>query len=367
MVSKRKALVALAASLMLIMGACGGGGDEGLVCKGDGDIATTGVGMSYDIGGRGDQSFNDLAAAALDNACDTEGITAQELEPASGGENREENLRLLADEGYGLLVPVGFAYQDIVYGIADDPTTDADESKTGVAADYPDQLFAIVDGGSNDIANVVGLTFAEHEGSFLVGAAAALKSETGIIGFIGGVNVPLIQKFQAGFEAGVAYINPDAEVKVQYLSEPPDFSGFGDPAKGKEAALGMYQQGADVVYHAAGGSGGGLFEAAKEVSDSSGSQVWAIGVDSDQINLVSEDLQPYILTSMMKRVDVAVGQAITDYLAGEDIGGQTFVFDLSVGGVDYSTTGGNLDDIKDQLDSIKQDIINGTITVPDSV
>jgi basic membrane protein A len=367
MVSKRRALVALAASLMLIMGACGGGDDEGLVCKGDGDIATTGVGMSYDIGGRGDQSFNDLAAAALDNACDNEGITAQELEPASGGENREENLRLLADEGYGLLIPVGFAYQDIVYGIADNPDTEEDESKTGVAADYPDQLFGIVDGGSNDIPNVVGMTFAEHEGSFLVGAAAALKSESGVIGFIGGVNVPLIQKFQAGFEAGVHYINPDAEVLVQYLSEPPDFSGFGDPAKGKEAALGMYQQDADVVYHAAGGSGGGLFEAAKEISDSSGSKVWAIGVDSDQINVVSEDLQPYILTSMLKKVDVAVGQTITSYLAGEDIGGQTFVFDLSVGGVDYSTSGGNLDDIKDQLDSIKQDIIDGTITVPDSV
>ena len=343
----------------LVAASCGG---AELTC--DGGENAPGVGMSYDIGGRGDQSFNDLAALALDGACANLGITAQELEPAAGGENREENLRLLAEEGYGLLVPVGFAYQPIVYGIADDPETAEDESKTGVAEDFPNQLFTIVDGGSNDIPNVIGLVFTEEQGSFLVGAAAAMKSQTGTVGFIGGVNVPLIQKFQAGFEAGVAFVDPNAEVIVQYLTEPPDFTGFNDPAKGKEAGLGMFQRGADIVFHAAGGSGGGMFEAAKEVSDSTGSKVWGIGVDSDQINIVDEDLKPFVLTSMIKKVDVAVGEAIARYVAGESIGGETFTFDLAIGGVDYSKTGGNVDDIAAELDAIKAQIIDGTIVVP---
>ncbi len=363
MLKRTRAGLAGLAVFTLVAAACGGGAE--LTCESDGDVGDVGIGLAYDIGGRGDQSFNDLAAAALDKACSEGNVTAQELEPAAGGENREENLRLLAEEGYGFLVPVGFAYQDIVGGIADNPDTAEDESKTGVAEDFPNQLFAIVDGPSSG-SNVVGIVFAEHEGSFLVGAAAAVKSETNTIGFIGGVNVPLIQKFQAGFEAGVAHINPDAEVIVQYLTEPPDFTGFNDPAKGKEAAVGMYDRGADIVFHAAGGSGGGLFEAAKERSDATGSKVWAIGVDSDQINIVDDDLKPYILTSMVKRVDVAVGQVIDSYVAGESIGGQTLAFDLSVDGVGYSTTGNNVDDISAQLDDLKAQIISGAIVVPDT-
>ena len=345
----------------LIVASCGGGAE--LTCEGEGDLATSGVGMAYDVGGRGDQSFNDLAAAALDDACDNLGITGQELEPTAGGENREENLRALAEEGYGMVVAVGFAYQDIVAGVADNPDTEEDESKEGVASQFPDTFFAVVD-GAIDQPNVVGLVFTEEQGSFLVGAAAALKSQTGKIGFIGGVETGLIQKFQAGFEAGVAEVNPDAEVIVQYLTQIPDFTGFNDPAKGKEAALAMYDAGADVVYHAAGGSGGGLFEAAKEVSDSTGSQVWAIGVDSDQINLVDDDLKPYILTSMLKRVDVAVGTAIERFTSGGVAGGETLTFDLELGGVDYSTTGGYIDDITSQLDELKAKIISGEIVVP---
>ncbi|MCJ7781617.1 MAG: BMP family ABC transporter substrate-binding protein, partial [Acidimicrobiia bacterium] len=308
------------------------------------------VGMAYDIGGRGDQSFNDSAAAGLDRAVTDYGVESQELEPTAGGENREENLRLLAESGFDLNFAIGFAFAEAV---------------TATAADYPDTNFAIVD-SVVDLPNVASLVFAEHEGSALVGAAAALKSQTGIIGFIGGVIIGLINKFEAGYRFGAEQINPDIEILVQYLTEPPDFSGFGDPAKGKEAGLAMYEQGADVVYHAAGGSGGGLFEAAKEVSTASGSKVWAIGVDSDQYLTAGTEVQDYILTSMLKRVDVAVYKTITNFVeSGQQSG--VLVFDLSVDGVGYSNSGGFVDDIKDQLDALRDQIIAGELVVPETV
>ncbi len=192
------------------------------------------------------------------------------------------------------------------------------------------------------------MTFAEEQGSFLVGAAAAMKSKTGHIGFIGGVENDLIKKFEAGYTAGAKQINPDITVDVKYISQPPDFSGFNDPAKGKEIAAAMYEGGADIVYAAAGGSGLGMFQAAKEYSDANNTHVCGIGVDSDQILTVGADLEPYVMTSMLKRVDVAVYNTIGDYLEGKAKVGTDAVFDLKVNGVAYSTTGGNLEDIKTQ-------------------
>jgi basic membrane protein A len=305
------------------------------------------IGMAYDIGGRGDQSFNDSAAAGLDKAIADVGIEANELEPTGGGENREENLRLLAESGHELVFGIGFAFAD---GI------------TAAATDFPDTNFAIVD-SVVELPNVASLVFAEEQGSALVGAAAALKSTTGKIGFIGGVDIDLIKKFQAGFEFGAKQIDPDIEILVQYLTSVPDFSGFGDPAKGKEAALAMYEAGADVVFHAAGGSGAGLFEAAKETSDTSGSHVWAIGVDSDQINQVNEELKPFILTSMLKQVGVSVYTTIVAFVGTGAQSGVT-VFELSNDGVGYSTTGGFVDDIVGQLDEMKDSIIDGDLEVP---
>ncbi|MGB9359469.1 MAG: BMP family ABC transporter substrate-binding protein [Acidimicrobiia bacterium] len=306
------------------------------------------VGMAYDIGGRGDKSFNDSAAAGLDKAVTDYGIETQELEPTAGGENREENLRLLAESGFNQIFAIGFAFAD---------------GLTSTATDYPDTSFAIID-AVVDLPNVASLVFAENEGSALVGAAAALKSTTGTIGFIGGVNIGLINKFEAGYIFGAEQINPDIEVIVQYLTEPPDMSGFNDPAKGKESALAMFDQGADIVYHAAGGSGGGLFEAAKEVSESSGTKVWAIGVDSDQYLTAGEDLQEYILTSMLKRVDVAVYATITNFLNDGNQSG-VVVFDLAADGVGYSSSGGFVDDIADQLDELRAQIVSGDLVVPD--
>ncbi|WP_239103882.1 BMP family lipoprotein [Microbispora corallina] len=303
------------------------------------------VGLAYDIGGRGDGSFNDAAAAGLDKAVSELGVDKKELEATQGETDaqKEERLRLLATGGYNPVVAVGFAYS---------------ASVAKVAKEFPDTKFAIVDDDAATGANITNLLFAEEQGSFLVGVAAALKSTKGNIGFVGGVDVPLIHKFEAGYEAGAKAVKPDIKIQTKYLSQPPDFSGFGDPAKGKTAAQGMYDAGADVVYQAAGGSGGGVFEAAKAAG------AMAIGVDSDQAALPAYDkVKDVIITSMLKKVDVAVFDFLKNYSAGTVKGGPTR-YDLKAGGVDYSTTGGKIDDIKSKIDDYKQKIISGEITVP---
>ena len=302
------------------------------------------VGMAYDVTGRGDKSFNDAAASALEKAQTDLGVTFEESTPTGDGD-RAERLQGLVDAGAGLVQGNGFLFHDSI---------------TSVAGANPDVSFTIVD-DVVDAPNVASLVFAEEQGSFLVGAAAALKSQTGTIGFIGGVENELIQKFEAGYAAGAKAVNPDIEILTNYISQPPDFSGFNDPTKGKEIAAAQYQGGADVVYSAAGGSGLGAFQAAAEAG--APGEVWGIGVDSDQYNLVPAELQPYILTSMLKRVDVATYNTIDAFCKGEFAAG-TQVFDLSVDGVGYSTTGGFIDDITDQLDTFKEQIISGDIEVP---
>src|SRR5690606_26411781 len=208
-------------------------------------------------------------------------------------------------------------------------------------------------------------TFAEEQGSFLVGVAAALNTQTNTVGFIGGVGgFGLIEKFEAGFQAGVHAVNPDITIIPQYITQAPDFDGFVAPDRGREIALAMYEQGADVIYHAAGGSGAGLFEAAAEYSESSGSKVWAIGVDSDQYNTAAPEVQEYILTSMLKRVDVAVYEIVKAQQDGTFTAGNV-VYDLSVDGVGYSTSGGCLTDEQiATIEDYKQQIIGGAIEVP---
>ena len=302
------------------------------------------VGLAYDIGGRGDQSFNDAAAAGLDKAKSELGITANEAEAGQGEPEsaKEERLRLLAQNGFNPVIAVGFAYS----------------GATGkVAKEFPDTQFAIIDDAGAVGPNIANLTFAEHEGSFLVGAAAALKSKTGNIGFVGGVEVPLIKKFEAGFAAGAKAVKPDIKVQTKYLTQPPDFSGFGDPAKGKTAAEGMFQGGADVVYQAAGGSGGGVFEAAKAANG------MAIGVDSDQAKTAAEGVRDVIITSMLKKVDVAVFDFIKSVTEDAFKAGEV-VYDLKKDGVGYSTTGGQVEDIKAQLEDYKAKIVSGEIKVP---
>ena len=308
------------------------------------------VGLAFDVGGRGDQSFNDAAALGLDTAAaEFKGIETKDA-TASADESeavREERLQQLIEAGFNNIVAVGFAYANAV---------------GKVAAANPDVKFAIVDDASeaSQGPNVMNLTFAANEGSFLVGAAAALKSETGHIGFVGGVQVGLIQNFQAGFEAGAKAVKPDIKIDVNYLTQPPDFSGFGDPAKGEVAAKAMFDSGADIVYHAAGGSGGGVFNAAKAAGK------WAIGVDADQALTASPEVQDIIMTSMIKRVDVGVYNFVKSIHDGTFTAGE-HVFDLAADGVGYSTTGGHIDDIAPQLEEFKAQIIAGSITVPTEV
>ena len=341
-------LAALFSASILALTACGGGGDDTASDGGSDSDGGSGsglkVGLAYDVGGRGDQSFNDSAAAGLDRADEEFGLDPQES-AAEDGESesaREERLRTFVEAGYDPVIAVGFAYEAAV---------------AKVAEEYPDSNFAIIDSETVEADNVANLVFAEEEGSFLVGAAAALKTETDNVGFIGGVETPLIQKFEAGYVAGAEAVNPDIEVQTTYLTQVPDFSGFADPARGKTAAEGMFDNGADIVYHAAGGSGGGVFEAASE------SDGLAIGVDSDQYETADPSVQDVIMTSMLKNVDVAVYEYLAAVNEGDFPSGITR-YDLAVDGVGYSTSGGQVDDIADQLDEYKQQIIDGEIEVP---
>ncbi|MBI1758238.1 MAG: BMP family ABC transporter substrate-binding protein [Actinobacteria bacterium] len=335
----------------VLLAACGGNGtstNAGSSTATSGAAAGPKVGMAYDVGGRGDQSFNDAAARGLDKAKSTYNASALEAEATQGETDaqKEDRLRQLADAGYNPIIAVGFAYAGPL---------------GKVAKDYPKVKFAIIDDftpGTDTGDNIANLTFAENEGSYLVGVAAALKSKTGKLGYIGGVNTPLLQKFQAGFDAGVKAAKPTATVDDKYLTQPPDFGGFNDPAKGQTAAQGMYDKGVDVIFAAAGGSGAGVFKAAKA------SGKLAIGVDSDQYNQPALlDVKSVIMTSMLKKVDVAVFDFVTAVKDGKFVAGNR-VYDLKAGGVDYSTSGGMVDDIKATLDDYKQKIISGVIKVP---
>ncbi len=305
------------------------------------------VGLAFDVGGRGDASFNDAAAAGTDKAKTDLGVTTVSESTASASEAesaKQQRLEQMASQGLNPIVAVGFAYA---------------KSVQAVAAKFPNTKFAIVDDNSITLPNVTSLVFAEEQGSFLAGVAAVYKSKNCHVGFVGGVNTPLIQKFEAGFLQGAKAASPKVQIEDDYLTPAGDFSGFQDPAKGNVKAAAEIAKGADVVYHAAGASGKGVFDAAKAAN------VLAIGVDSDQYNqkTVAAD-KDVIITSMLKRVDVAV----FDYLQAVAKGDLTTVpkrFDLKVDGVGYATSGGKVDDIKDVLEGYKAQIISGAITVSD--
>jgi basic membrane protein A len=348
-------IAAVLAVATLSLAGCGGDDDSGdggtdstaLDCntlEGDGPL----VGLAYDVGGQGDHSFNDSAVEGMKKAAEDLSATciegeAQLNEPESA---REDRLRQLADAGANPIIGVGFAYS---------------ESVNAVAPDYPEVSFAIIDGFDWDKAvndNVAYLGFAENEGSFLVGVAAAEKTEADHVGFVGGVHNDLIKKFEAGFAAGVEAVNPDITVDVKYIEES-DLSGFNDTAGGKAAAAGMYDNGADIVYHAAGASGSGVFDAAVDA----GEGMWAIGVDSDQYLTASSEQQPHILTSMLKRVDTATFNMVQSIVDGEPLVSYV-TYDLAADGVGYATSGGFIDDITGDIDDFADQIKSGEIEVP---
>ncbi|GAA1921122.1 BMP family lipoprotein [Nocardioides marmoribigeumensis] len=351
----KKTSAAIAAAALLLGGGLTACGSKDTGASGKGDPCSGGkgpkVGLAYDIGGRGDQSFNDAAWAGMEKALKELDASCKEVKAAADDDNaaRAERLRTLAEAGFNPVIGVGFAYS---------------EAAAAVAPDYPDTDFAVIDGYSQFVKeskNLVDLTFAEEQGSFLVGVAAALKSQKKHVGFLGGTHGDLIKKFEAGYTAGVHAVDPKIKVDVKYLTEDPNdnATGFENPAGGKTAAEGLFDGGADVVYHAAGKSGLGLFQAVAEKGDG----YWAIGVDSDQYLTAAADQKPHILTSMLKRVDTAVFDVISE-VKDDSFKGGNKTYDLKLGGVGYSKSGGFVDDIADQIDGYAEKIKSGEIKVP---
>jgi len=301
------------------------------------------VGLVFDIGGRGDKSFNDAAYAGLDKAQQELGIEFSTLE-TSEGSDREAQMRQLAAGDAQLIFGVGFLFTDDIKSLA---------------KEFPDKKFACVDftvtEGESLPANLVALKFREEEGSYLVGALSGLLTKTNKVGFVGGMEIPLIRKFQAGYVAGVKATNPKAEVLVKYAGN--TGSAFKDPTKGKELGLSEYHSGADIIFHASGSTGLGVFEAARELKK------LAIGVDSDQY----DEAPGVVLTSMVKRVDTAVFDTIRDLKNGQWASG-VHVFGLADQGVTWVYDDRNKalipDDVKARVDALQADIIAGRITVP---
>jgi basic membrane protein A and related proteins len=332
-------------------GATGGTGATGAACNAD-----IKVGLALDVGGLGDKSFNDAAKRGLDKAI-TDGLVCQDntkfIEANSTGSDRDQNIQSLADAGYPLVIGVGFAFSAGV---------------NEIAPDYPDTNFGVVDGfatcgtacglTNDDLTNVADLDFKEQEGSFLVGAAAAIKCACDTIGFLGGQQgIGLIEKFEAGYTAGAKAVNPNIKVLVEYIGT--DETAFNDAVKGEALSTKMYDEGAEIIYHAAGASGAGLFNAAVKAGK------LAIGVDSDQYLSASPEQQPLILTSMLKRVDTAVYDTISAMGEGNFTAGAS-VFGMAEEGVDYSTSNPTelTQDIIDQLEAFRAKIISGEIVVP---
>jgi basic membrane protein A len=331
-------------SSLLVVGGVLAAGCQAKKEEAGGKPATLHVGLVFDVGGRGDKSFNDAAYAGLDSAKKTLGIDYTFVEPGEGGD-RESALRQFAAGSSDLIVGVGFLFSDDI---------------KNVAKEFPNKEFACIDmnvtPGETLASNLVALKFKEEEGSYLVGALAGLLSKTHRVGFLGGMEIPLIKKFEAGYKAGVARVAPETKVLVKYAGT--TGQAFKDPTKGKELGLALYGDGADIVFHASGSTGLGLFEAAKEKNG------LAIGVDSDQY----DSMPGVVLTSMVKRVDVAVYDTIEQALAGRFPGGQSLVFGLKDSGVGYVYDARNAaqipSEVKAKVDGLRDDIIAGRITVP---
>lgn len=308
------------------------------------------------FGGYGDGGWEDTIAGGFDDAIAELELEAERVILTFEAGDFGSQLRRVSEEGVDLIV-----------------TTEASlnqEAFEAVAADHPETRFVGLDIPTGKLTNVAYLNFEEQEGSFLAGAAAALKSRTGIVAFIGGADLPVVWKFEAGFEAGARAVRPDVEVRSVYLRGE-GFAGFTDPDQASRVATRLYRRGADVIYHAAGGSGWGLFQAAYEISRELGVHLWAIGVDGDQYDqiryAVGEDLalawREHILTSMMKRTDTAIITVIAEHARGDWNGGVRW-FGLAEGGVDLAYSGGFIDDIRPDLDRLRAQIVAGTIEVP---
>lgn len=297
------------------------------------------VGIVFDIGGKDDRSFNSAANQGVLRAKKELPIVLRDAEPGDAT-SLEPAMRAFAQYGYNLIIGVGFAQAPIL---------------EQVAKDYPNTHFAIVDGVC-DSPNVASLLFKEHQGSFLVGMIAASTSKTNTIGFVGGMDIPLIRKFLKGYEEGAKYVNPNIRVIPNFIGITD--AAWNNPSQGKELATSQIQQGADVLFQAAGNSGLGVFDAAEA------SHKFAIGVDSNQ-NFVKPGI---ILTSMLKRIDNAVYLAVKEEVEGKFKGG-IHVYGLENEGIGYAMDEYNKglipQDVIDKVEQAKKKIIAGEIKVTD--
>ncbi len=291
----------------------------------------------YDLGGKFDKSFNEAAFNGAERWKTETGGNYQELEMQSEAQ-REQALRRLAESGANPIVMTGFAFGDVL---------------NTVAPDYPDTKFAIVDGFVEQ-PNVRTILFSEHEGSYLVGMMAAMASQTGTVGFVGGMDIPLIRKFACGYAQGVLAVNPDAKIVANMTGTTP--AAWNDPVKGAELAKAQMSQGADVIYAAAGGTGIGVLQAVADEGKLS------IGVDSNQNYLHPGS----VLTSMLKRVDNAVYDSFT---AGADLETGIVVMDIKGGGIGYAMDDNNAPlvsaEMKAAVDDASAKIASGELAVHD--
>ncbi|GGR70531.1 BMP family ABC transporter substrate-binding protein [Streptomyces aureoverticillatus] len=345
---RRVSRIALAsaatAALAVSATACGGTSSDAAKSE---DGKSKGVAIAYDIGGEGDQSFNDAATAGMNKAAKDLKVGKKAVEPNDGESDADKIQRLteLAKQGYNPVIGVGFAYAPAV---------------KEVAAKHPDVTFGIVDDATIKADNVADLVFSEEQASYLAGVAAAKATKSKTVGFIGGVDNPLIRKFEAGFVQGVQATDKSVKIKRQFLTEKAEDGGFSSPDKGKEAAGGQIEDGADVVYHASGLSGQGVIEAA------AAKKVWAIGVDSDQYKQKAlAKYKKYILTSATKDVAGAVYNLVKSVKDDKAEGGVVRA-DLKSGGVGLADSNPEFKKMKDlqaELKTAEQGIISGKIKV----
>ena len=294
----------------------------------------------YDMGGKFDKSFNEGVWNGVQKFTEETGIEVMEFE-VTNETQREQAIRRMAERGATVVLGVGFAQADAI---------------AKVSAEFPDTQFSIIDVGWLDGANLRQYVFKEHEGSYIVGVAAAKASQTGKVGFVGGMDIPLISKFACGYVGGVKSVNASAEVFQNMTGSTP--SAWNDPAKGAELTQSQIDRGADVVYHAAGGTGSGVIRAAADAGK------LAIGVDKNQNGMAPGS----VLTSMLKRVDVAAYQTFMDAKNGSFTSGVQ-VLGLAEGGVDWALDDNNASlvtaDMKAAVEAAKQDIISGKVVVHD--
>lgn len=293
---------------------------------------TVEIAVVYSTGGLGDNSYNDATKRGLEQAKEELGIVYDEYEPKDPNMEAENKLREYCEaEKYSLIVATGFTMKDALIN---------------VAKDFPEQNFVIIDERIEGMPNVASLTFKEHEGSFLAGALAAMMTKSNVVGYVGGAEAPVIQKFEIGFEQGAKYVNNEIKFLPVYIG---GTNAFNDPTSAKMKTSALLDQKADVIYHASGASGSGVFQAVKDRG------VYAIGVDSNQDSLIKGT----ILTSMIKKVDTAVLDTIKE-VCGNKFEAKVYEFGVKEGGV-------GLTDFEFTKDIIGEENLNKLIEIRDKI